>query len=70
LLLDLVLCFSGLPLFCERLLRFDGLLSFLGKSCFDGSQPSLQVLHLRLRRSFGIGLLLGGVARGSWSLSA
>jgi hypothetical protein len=43
------MCYSGGPLLRERPLRLGGLLSFFSESCFDGSQPSLQVLHSRLR---------------------
>jgi hypothetical protein len=51
-------CFSGLLLFRERLLRLDGLLSLISESCFDGGKPLLQILYSRLcRGSFALFLL-------------
>ena len=84
LLVGLNACFSSLSLLHKCLLRLVGFAPFFGKRRFNGSQPTLHVFQrcLRLggfapfllecssRRSFGIGLLLGGVARGSWPLSA
>ena len=57
-------CDSGPLLFRERLLCLSGLLSFFSESCFDDSQPSLQVLHSRLCcGSFALFLLECSVLR-------
>jgi hypothetical protein len=73
-------CCSSLSLLRKCLLRLVGLLSFLGKRFFDGSQSSLQILYsglcsgsfalflleCTLLSPFGSTLLLGRVPHRGW----